>query len=92
MAYNGEGSGTRLQYSRLENPMDGGDWKAAGSWRRGADGTRTCVWKRWQEPGLLIAWDFGRERAGWQKVNNQEGEAAGSPDKGSNPRSANARP
>ena len=28
MAYNGEGSGTRLQYSRLENPMDGGDWKA----------------------------------------------------------------
>ena len=24
----GEGSGTPLQYSRLENPMDGGAWKA----------------------------------------------------------------
>ena len=22
----GEGNGTRLQYSRLENPMDGGAW------------------------------------------------------------------
>ena len=25
----GEGSGTPLQYSYLENPMDGGAWKAA---------------------------------------------------------------
>ena len=25
----GEGSGTPLQYSRLENPTDGGAWKAA---------------------------------------------------------------
>ena len=25
----GEGNGTALQYSRLENPMDGGAWKAA---------------------------------------------------------------
>ena len=25
----GEGDGTPLQYSCLENPMDGGDWKAA---------------------------------------------------------------
>ena len=25
----GEGNGTPLQYSYLENPMDGGDWKAA---------------------------------------------------------------
>ena len=25
----GEGSGTPLEYSRLENPMDGGAWKAA---------------------------------------------------------------
>ena len=25
----GEGNGTPLQYSRLENPMDGGAWKAA---------------------------------------------------------------
>ena len=28
--YNGEGDGTPLQYSCLENPMDGGAWKAAG--------------------------------------------------------------
>ena len=27
--YLGEGNGTPLQYSCLENPMDGGDWKAA---------------------------------------------------------------
>ena len=26
---NGEGNGTPLQYSSLENPMDGGAWKAA---------------------------------------------------------------
>ena len=25
----GEGNGTRLQYSCLENPMDGGAWQAA---------------------------------------------------------------
>ena len=31
MSYNknGEGNGTPLQYSCLENPMDGGAWKAA---------------------------------------------------------------
>jgi len=27
--YPGEGNGTPLQYSCLENPMDGGAWKAA---------------------------------------------------------------
>ena len=27
--FQGEGSGTPLQYSCLENPMDGGTWKAA---------------------------------------------------------------
>ena len=27
--YAGEGNGTLLQYSCLENPMDGGAWKAA---------------------------------------------------------------
>ena len=26
---NGEGNGTPFQYSCLENPMDGGAWKAA---------------------------------------------------------------
>ena len=29
MGRTGEGNGTPLQYSRLENPMDGGAWKAA---------------------------------------------------------------
>ena len=29
VAVNGEGIGTPLQYSCLENPMDGGAWKAA---------------------------------------------------------------
>ena len=38
-AGSGEGSGTPLQYSCLENPMDGGAWWAAvhgvaGSWTR----------------------------------------------------------
>ena len=30
--YDGEGNGTPLQYSCLENPMDGGAWKAAVHW------------------------------------------------------------
>ena len=29
LSINGEGNGTQLQYSCLENPMDGGAWKAA---------------------------------------------------------------
>ena len=41
-AGSGEGSGTPLQYSCLENPMDGGAWWAAvhgvaGSWTRLSD-------------------------------------------------------
>ena len=28
-SHDGEGNGTPLQYSCLENPMDGGAWKAA---------------------------------------------------------------
>ena len=42
----GEGNGTPLQYSCLENPMDGGAWKAAvhgvaDSWTRLSDFTFT---------------------------------------------------
>ena len=35
----GEGHGTQLQYSSLENPMDGGAWEAAvhGALRVGHD-------------------------------------------------------
>ena len=29
MTYVGEGNGTPLQYSCLENPVDGGAWRAA---------------------------------------------------------------
>ena len=32
MLKNGEGKGTPLPYSRLENPMDGGAWWAAVHW------------------------------------------------------------
>ena len=44
--YLGEGDGTPLQYSWLENPMDGGAWKAAvhgvaKSWTRLSDFTFT---------------------------------------------------
>ena len=30
----GEGNGKPLQYSCLENPMDGGAWQATGPWGR----------------------------------------------------------
>ena len=38
LATKGEGNGTSLQYSRLENPMDGGAWWAA---VHGVDKSRT---------------------------------------------------
>ena len=34
MAQAGEGNGTPLQYSCLENPMDGEAWWAASPWGR----------------------------------------------------------
>ena len=34
---NGEGNGSRLQYSGLENPMDRGVWQSMGSQRVGHD-------------------------------------------------------
>ena len=45
-AFHGEGNGTPLQYSCLENPMDGGAWQAAvhgvaKSWTRLSDFTFT---------------------------------------------------
>ena len=44
----GEGNGTPLQYSCLENPMDGGAWWAtvcgvAKSWTRQSDFTFPCL-------------------------------------------------
>ena len=52
----GEGDGTPPQYSRLENPMDGGAWRAAvcgvaNSWTRLSDFTFTFHFHDWQGNG-----------------------------------------
>ena len=57
----GEGNGTPLQYSCLENPMDGGAWQAvvhgvAKSWTRLSDFTFTFLhWRRkWQPTAVFL--------------------------------------
>ena len=58
-----EGNGTPLQYSCLENPMDGGAWQAsvhgvAKSWTRLNDFTFTLHFRaleKWQ-PTRVLAW------------------------------------
>ena len=57
----GEGNGTRLQYSCLENPMDRGAWKAAvhgvaEGWTRLSDFTFTFIhWRRkWQPTSVFL--------------------------------------
>ena len=66
----GEGSDTPLQYSCLENPMDGGAWKAAlvhgvaEGWTRLRDSTFTFMhWRRrWRPtPVFLPGESQGRE-------------------------------
>ena len=61
----GEGSGTPLQYSRLENPMDGGAWWAAvhevaRSWTRLSDFTFTfhfhALEKEMATHSSVLAW------------------------------------
>ena len=52
----GEGNGTPLQYSCLENPMDGGAWKAAvhgvtEGWTLKGSQTSFGVWR--EDTGLL---------------------------------------
>ena len=63
--YIGEGNGTPLQYSCLENPMDGGAWKAAGhgvakSQTRLSDFTFTFLFhaleKEMATPSSVLAW------------------------------------
>ena len=63
--YIGEGNGTPLQYSCLENPMDGGAWKAAGhgvakSQIRLSDFTFTFLFhaleKEMATPSSVLAW------------------------------------
>ena len=68
---NGEGSGTPLQYSCLENPMDGGAWKAT---VHGVAKTRTQLsdftftfmrWRRkWQPTPVLLPGKFH----GWRSL------------------------
>ena len=55
----GEGNGTPLQYSCLENPMDGGAWKAAvhevaKSWTRLGDFTFTHWRRKWQPTPVFL--------------------------------------
>ena len=63
--YNGEGDGTPLQYSCLENPMDGGAWLAAvhgvaKSWTRLSDFTFTfhfhALEKEMATHSSVLAW------------------------------------
>ena len=70
----GEGNGTPLQYSCLENPMDGGAWKAAvhgvaKSRTRLNDFTFTfhfhALEKEMATHSSVLAWDGG---AGWAAV------------------------
>ena len=62
----GEGNGTPLQYSCLENPTDGGAWLAAvhgvaKSWTRLSDFTFTHWRRKWQPtPGFLPGESQGR--------------------------------
>ena len=65
MHFIGEGSGTPLQYSCLENPMDGGAWKAAvhgvvKSWTRLSDFTFTfnfhALEKEMATHSSVLAW------------------------------------
>ena len=68
--YHGEGNGTPLQYSCLENPMDGGAWWAAvhgvaKSQTRLSDFTFTFMhWRRqWQPtPAFLPGESHGQRR------------------------------
>ena len=55
----GEGNGNPLQYSCLENPMDGGAWWAAvhgvtKSWTRLNDFTFTHLRRKWQPTPVFL--------------------------------------
>ena len=57
----GEGNGTPLQYSCLENPVDGGAWWAlvhgvAKSRTRLSDFTFTALEKEMATPSSILAW------------------------------------
>ena len=65
---NGESNGTPLQYSRLENPMDGGAWWAAvhgitRSRTRLSDFTFTHWKRKWQPTPVLLPGEFQGQRS-----------------------------
>ena len=71
----GEGDGTPLQYSCLENPMDGGAWKAAvhgvaEGQTRLSDFTFTFMhWRRkWQPSPLFLPGESQGRGAWWAAV------------------------
>ena len=76
--YLGEGSGTPLQYSCLENPMDGGAWWAAvhgvsKSWTRLSDFTLTfhfhALEKEMATHSNVLAWRIpGTGEPGWAAI------------------------
>ena len=68
----GEGDGTPLQYSRLENPRDGGAWWAAvrgvaESWTRLSDFTFTFThWRRkWQPTPVFLPGKISGNGGAW---------------------------
>ena len=64
MEKGGEGNGTPLQYSCLENPRDGGAWWAA---VHGVAQSRTRL-KRLSSSSSGKGQGKGREGEGWQKA------------------------
>ena len=70
----GESNDTPLQYSCLENPMDGGAWKAAvhgvaEDWTRLSDFTFTfhfhALEKEMATHSSVLAWKNPRDRGAW---------------------------
>ena len=69
----GEGNGTPLQYSCLENPMDGGAWKAAvhgvaEGWTRLSDFTFTRWKRKWQPTPVFLPGESQGRGAWWATV------------------------
>ena len=67
---NGEGNGNPLQYSCLENPMDGGAWKAAvhgvaKSWAQLSDFTSLFTFMHWRRKWQPTPVFLPGESQGW---------------------------
>ena len=71
--YTGEGDGTPLQDSCLENPMDGGAWCAAvhgvaESWTQLSDFTFTFHFRAWRRKWQPTTVFLPGESQGWQSL------------------------